>query len=360
VFIISQGTFYIQDNKTKDIDSPLNEQKIKMFFQPFYGKFDLLTEVQWCINDRLDIIIQKMSKIIKSPTMQKMYQHSIFVEPYKVYEWEKDFNNNIKLFKHCYDKCETSAVNKVELTSILKFATEVENRINFNNAKYFVDNFCESNIRMNFQGGYGYRNGVQIENYSAFFTVMDTYNLNFNRLIEYISSDLYTQGITEFNNEIFYLYRDYLNMQIGMYGNVKEKYPKYLKTEHDIIGLKFSTYKKHKQDLVLFNFAKSHKVLEYQDKNYCIIVPQTSTDIVDEGINQSHCVASYVDRIANGETLIIFMRNTNEPDKSLVTVEVQKGVIKQAKGFANRIINEEETKFLLKWAKEKDLVFNLN
>jgi hypothetical protein len=65
VFLISQGTFYIQDNKTKDIDSPLNEQKIKMFFQPFYGKFDLLTEVQWCINDRLDIIIQKMSKILK-------------------------------------------------------------------------------------------------------------------------------------------------------------------------------------------------------------------------------------------------------------------------------------------------------
>jgi hypothetical protein len=82
-------------------------------------------------------------------------------------------------------------------------------------------------------------------------------------------------------------------------------------------------------------------------------------DIVDEGVNQSHCVADYVDKVVKNETLVVFMRKVDEPEKSLVTVEVKNGVITQAQGYASRKITEDEEKFLMKWAKKKELQYGL-
>ena len=70
-------------------------------------------------------------------------------------------------------------------------------------------------------------------------------------------------------------------------------------------------------------------------------------------------MSSYVDKVAKNETLIVFLRNVNEPDKSLVTVEVQNNSIVQAKGYANRPLIIEEEKFLRKWAKVKELNYSL-
>lgn len=357
VFLISQGVFYIQDNKTKDVEE-LTEQKIRMFFKllPSY-KYEELTEVNWWKGDRLDSMVELMNTIVVNPSMQKAYKHGIFIDKYKINNLKTSIDGNMKLFKYCYDKCNDSNANKSYFENILNLATEIEKRVNYNNAIYFIDEFCESNVKMNYYNyNYGYNREIVFD---EFFNIINTYNLDFNRFIDYISNDLYTQGIAEFNKDVLNLYNDYLRMQISLYGRVKEKYPKYLKTEHDIIALKVTIYERHKKDLMLLNVVDNYKGLEYKDKEYCIMLPQSTVDIIEEGVMQSHCVASYVDNVVKNQTLIVFMRMIDEPDKSLVTVEVKNECITQAKGFANRKITKKEIKFLEKWAKEKKLQFNI-
>ena len=148
VFLISQGTFYIQDNKSKNVEI-LSEQKLRGFFQPiYYNKFEKLDKVIWWNDSRPEDIIKKMIKITKDETMQKMYQHGICADKYQSDSWKDAFNNNVKLFKYCFHKCQESNVNRSYFDYILKLATTIEQKINYNNAIYFVDKFCESNVKM--------------------------------------------------------------------------------------------------------------------------------------------------------------------------------------------------------------------
>lgn len=354
VFLVSQSNFYIQDNKSGELKT-LSKEVLRAFFQSIYwDKFEDLDKVVWWYGSP-EKMIEKMMKIVHDKDMQAMYKHGICVDKYKVDNWKEAFNNNIKLFKYCYNKCKESTVNNGCFDNILKLATIIEQKVNYNNATYFIDKFCESNIKMRLDEGTRY-SGF---NYETFINLINTYLLDFNRFIEYISFDLYSQGITEFNKNILNEYDDYLRMQISLYGKVKEKYPKYLRTEHDVIALKVNIYEKYKKELMLLNVVDNYKHLIYKDKEYCIVLPESSFDVVDEGVSLSSCVASYVDKIVKNESLILFMRNIGEPDKSLITVEVKDNTIIQAKGFANRLITENEEKFLLKWAKKKDLQYSL-
>lgn len=349
-YLISQGLFYVRDNKTQKVE-PLSLRNYKMFFAPVYDhQLSYLTEVKWWSHSprRME---SKAIKIIGDQSMQKMYQHGLYVESHQAANWKENFENNTKLFQYCYDVCNKSDVNRFEFENIMAFATKIEQKINFNNAKHFIDSVGESSIRFSLGTVY-YR-----DDQKNLIGAIDTYNLDFSRCIEYLLFDLYTQGILILNTAVLNDYIDYLRMQNNMYGKIKDKYPAYLKTEHDIMALKISTYEKHKKDLLVFNNSDLFKNLEYKKGDYCILLPKTSADIVDEGVNQSHCVASYVDKVARGETLIVFLRNKETPDKSLVTIEVKDDGITQARGFANRGVNEEEDKFITEWAKEKSLAY---
>ncbi|EQC1535557.1 PcfJ domain-containing protein [Clostridium botulinum] len=351
VFLISQGVFYIQNHKNKKIEN-ITEQKLRGFFQPIYSKeFDKFSKVEWWKNDTPEDKIEQMIDIIIYPIMQSMYQHNIFERRSACLRWEKAFNNNNKLFQYCYNKIKNNEINKYYLDYILAIAANIEKEINFNNAKFFIDKINEENIEFYICDTY------RKNSYELFISIVNKYNLNFSRYINYITQDLYSQGVTKFNNDILFLYRDYLDMQISLYGKIKEKYPKYLKTEHDIITLKFNTYKKYEKDLLIFNIADKYKDLEYKTKQYSIILPKTSIDIIDEGINQSHCVGSYVDKVAKNESLILFMRDTEDLEKSLITIEVLDDIVTQVRGFGNRFPTKEEEVFLSRWAKEKQLKY---
>jgi hypothetical protein len=152
------------------------------------------------------------------------------------------------------------------------------------------------------------------------------------------------------------LLRDYYRMGHTIGRDIK-KYPTYLRSMHDIIQVNFETYKREYDEIL---FEKLVKVeLEYDSKDYCIVVPHSSKDIVKEGTNLNHCVGSYVDRILQGDTYIMFMRKTNEKEKSLITLELRGNKILQAKGSYNRIMNEEERKFLDKYCKLKKIEVDL-
>ena len=144
-------------------------------------------------------------------------------------------------------------------------------------------------------------------------------------------------------------------MQIKIFGKIKEKYPKSLKTEHDIMALKVNTAEAVAKCENFADRAAEVSELAHTGKTYSIVVPDTPHQIADEGINLSHCVSSYIDRVINGDCHILFLRKTRTPDQSLVTLQLSKGRINQAEGNHRRRISEEELKFLRNWGHENHI-----
>jgi hypothetical protein len=153
-------------------------------------------------------------------------------------------------------------------------------------------------------------------------------------------------------SESIRLLDDYYRMGNLIGRNVK-KYPKYLKSMHDIILANYEAYKRVFDEEL---FAKVQKPeLEFNDKEYCMVIPKSSKEVVSEGTSLNHCVSSYVDKIISGKTLILFLRKKERPENSLVTVEFKEKKIVQAKGSYNRKIDEHELSFLQKFCKAKEI-----
>ncbi len=91
----------------------------------------------------------------------------------------------------------------------------------------------------------------------------------------------------------------------------------------------------------------------YNDNVYIIRPAKNLKDIKDESVQQDNCVyKNYSDKYAFGETDIYFMREANNPKKSLVTVEVNKGRIRQKYQKRNHEVTKEQSQFLDSWEKK--------
>lgn len=183
-------------------------------------------------------------------------------------------------------------------------------------------------------------------------------NYDVETLLKYLGEDCRElQGIIKTSDALMYLC-DYISFCKDL--ELKyDKYPKSLRLEHD----KLAYIKILKADEINNKKIKERSEIlsEYKYTNekmgYKIIVPEKAMDLKREGTALSHCVGTYVDRFARGDSNIFFMRNIDDPDKALVTIELDKGyVLVQSRGFCNRDLYAEEKKFLNEWLKFVDKV----
>lgn len=83
-----------------------------------------------------------------------------------------------------------------------------------------------------------------------------------------------------------------------------------------------------------------------------IVCPKQANDLVAEGRALHHCVGSYIDRVAEGRCLIVFVRRVEEPKKPYVTVEVRDGKVAQIHGDHNSDPTEEVKMFVDLWSRK--------
>lgn len=103
---------------------------------------------------------------------------------------------------------------------------------------------------------------------------------------------------------------------------------------------------------------KAQKLLKQYQEQFCwsdnqfiVLVPQDLFAIKEEGNKLHHCVGTYTHDVAMGTSVILFLRNVVEPEKSLYTMEIKDNQIKQCYGFGNKEISEEAKDFLKKYKK---------
>ena len=88
--------------------------------------------------------------------------------------------------------------------------------------------------------------------------------------------------------------------------------------------------------------------------------PNSTQDIKDESVSQNNCVASYIDKVIDGECYLLFLRKKDNPSQSWITIEVRNGKIVQAKRRFNFPVSNEEREvideFNKKFAKKENKI----
>lgn len=86
-------------------------------------------------------------------------------------------------------------------------------------------------------------------------------------------------------------------------------------------------------------YERLHKACEWNNDMYAIVMPKSAEEIINEGAILNHCVGNYCERVANGESIILFLRKLEELDKPLYTVEIRPNMYKfefvQCRGYKN-------------------------
>lgn len=152
------------------------------------------------------------------------------------------------------------------------------------------------------------------------------------------------------------IYRDYLKIakNIGMNMTDKEVlYPKDLKKAHDEA---FAKEKQIHSEIINKGIIKASNTLmiyAFQHGDFEIRPVHDIDELVNESKELSHCVRTYDERIANGETGIFVVRKIEQPDRPFVTVELKGVELIQARAKQNQKPPKEVDSFLDKWLKKK-------
>ena len=102
-------------------------------------------------------------------------------------------------------------------------------------------------------------------------------------------------------------------------------------------------------------YAKVHRLVEWTDGVYSVVMPSSAEAIIREGKEQHHCVGGYCDRVADMKSVILFIRKNEAKRTAFVTMEIlpdfEKISIVQARAAHNADPSEEVKKFLEKYKK---------
>lgn len=101
--------------------------------------------------------------------------------------------------------------------------------------------------------------------------------------------------------------------------------------------------------------AKILRQYAFEADGMMIYVPKKLEELIDEGIAMHTCVGTYVDRVAKGETIVVFIRSQENHNERIGTMEISKDgtCIIQARAKYNRNLSPEADEFVRKFKEAK-------
>lgn len=112
---------------------------------------------------------------------------------------------------------------------------------------------------------------------------------------------------------------------------------------------------RRKRDVELKEFEERFKELKHLEEvidDYSFLIPKSANDLILEGKMLHHCVggAMYINNHAKGKTTIVFIREKNQKEKPLYTLEFNRNTVVQCRGKHNKIAPDEVMNAVEKWA----------
>lgn len=148
--------------------------------------------------------------------------------------------------------------------------------------------------------------------------------------------------------------QDYWNMADRLHRDLTDnlvRWPRNLKAAHDQV----MDAQKAKENAALYELFLKRAVelepLSFELNGLLIRPCQTETELIREGKDLHHCVASYAKNHAEGKTAILFIRKVEEPDTPFFTLEFDEKTkkVKQNRGLRNCERTPEVKEFEKVW-----------
>lgn len=185
--------------------------------------------------------------------------------------------------------------------------------------------------------------------------IAELYGIPYSKSLQYLQTAYDHQCIDK--DECLTVWVDYLRMAkaIGIDLSDKAKmFPTSLKKEHDIAVFAYRAVKIEIDQKMFEERAQINKKYEFEDENLMAIIPNSPQEIIEEANAQNNCLRSYVERVRKGETIVVFVRKKDEPDKTYLSAEIYDGRLTQLKGYCNsNPRNKTINDFVLAWSNEK-------
>lgn len=182
-----------------------------------------------------------------------------------------------------------------------------------------------------------------------------SHKIKYSKQLEYLENVFRYQCIDK--GAAASIWKDYLDFANKIGVNLKDsskKFPSSLKREHDKASYVYTQLKENLSNELFVEMVEKYSHLEFKGDKYSVILPKTKESMVDEGYALNHCVSSYIDKVIDGDTNIVFIRKNSDLDVPFYTAEVLNGVLSQVRGFSNKSVEGEELKsFIDEWADKK-------
>jgi len=202
------------------------------------------------------------------------------------------------------------------------------------------------------------------------------------RYKSFLSDKRYYSGLKELTNkEVEYLilnnvrpndYLDYIRnaKQLGYpLEQKKYHYPTNFKKMHDKAAKEYTVVKNKKNDEKIARISEACKSLSYEKDGYMIFPVKSADELIKESESLNHCVRTFVEKVADEKSLIMFVRKSNKPNKPFVTLELIKSSdnsniplceqfnrIFQARGHDNSDPDEDTKQFIRDWKQHFNLL----
>ncbi len=190
---------------------------------------------------------------------------------------------------------------------------------------------------------------VDLNNYgqTTFETIRSVISMT--KAIRYISNqeDMTIGDYKDYINECKKLGKDLRKKRILMPENLKqahEETSKLIRTEME--QQKAEAFLEHEEEI-------GSGINHFEYKNLFIRIAENPAELTTESEQLHHCVRTYIDRVCQGKSAILFIRKKAEPDKAFYTVEISpEHKIIQVRGLHNQSATQEVQEFVEKMENE--------
>lgn len=145
---------------------------------------------------------------------------------------------------------------------------------------------------------------------------------------------------------------DYISWSSQLKYDMQDIYvilPPDFRKAHDRVMAEYTAYKDElarkkriemeKQIKAVLELVSAMPAIGMQAKGLMMVLPKSGEEIEAEGRALHHCVGTYVERVAKGETMILFIRRIEKPEEPYFTLEYRDGKVVQCRGKNNCSMN---------------------
>lgn len=152
-------------------------------------------------------------------------------------------------------------------------------------------------------------------------------------------------------------WRDYINDCTKLELDLKSERIFFPRNLHEAHQHTLKQVNDRADELLNAKFQKRLKLLSSKynfERGNLFIRPASNADeLIQEGKKLEHCVGRYAGDYAKGKTDLLFVRKVDAPDVPFYTMEVQKGIMTQCRGFKNCDMTVEVREFVNAFIEEK-------